>query len=85
MYSILKFWKQIFIILTVAIVCSGCKNAFLPSINYNPWEVIQLPTKATLFDIGFLDNLEHGWIVGSDATLLETTDGGETGGGSNTI
>ena len=78
MYSILKFWKQIFIILTVAIVCSGCKNAFLPSISYNPWEVIQLPTKATLFDIGFIDNLEHGWIVGADATLLETTDGGET-------
>ena len=78
MYSILKFWKQIFIILAVVIVCSSCKNAFLPSISYNPWEVIQLPSKATLFDIGFLDNLEHGWIVGSDATLLETTDGGET-------
>ena len=78
MYSILKFWKQIFIILTVVIVCSGCKNAFLPAITYNPWEVVKLPTEATLFDIEFTDNLEHGWVVGSDATLLETSDGGET-------
>lgn len=46
--------------------------------SYNPWETIQLPTEAKLFDIGFTDNLDHGWIVGGNATLLETTDGGTT-------
>ncbi len=46
--------------------------------SYNPWEVIQLATEAKLFDIGFTDNPDHGWIVGGDTTLLETTDGGET-------
>jgi photosystem II stability/assembly factor-like uncharacterized protein len=78
MHSIVKFWKQIFIILAAVILCSGCKNAFLPAMSYNPWSVIQLPTEAKLFDIGFTNNLERGWIVGSDATLLETTDGGQT-------
>ncbi|NET40928.1 photosynthesis system II assembly factor Ycf48 [Okeania sp. SIO2B3] len=78
MHSIVKFWKQIFIILAAVILCSGCKNAFLPGIGYNPWEIIQLPTKAKLFDIGFTGNLDHGWIVGGDSTLLETTNGGNT-------
>lgn len=78
MQSIVKFWKQIFIILAAVILCSGCKNAFLPPMSYNPWEVIQLPTQAKLFDIGLTGNLDHGWIVGGDATLLETTDGGTT-------
>ncbi|MGD1805941.1 photosynthesis system II assembly factor Ycf48 [Dapis sp. BLCC M126] len=78
MHSIVKFWKQVFIILAAVILCSGCKNAFLPPMSYNPWEVIQLPTEVTLFDIGFTDNLNHGWIVGGDTTLLETTDGGKT-------
>ncbi len=78
MHSIVKFWKQIFIVLAAVILCSGCKNAFLPPMSYNPWEVIQLPTEVTLFDIGFTDDLDHGWIVGGDTTILETTDGGET-------
>ncbi|WP_202222406.1 photosynthesis system II assembly factor Ycf48 [Okeania sp. KiyG1] len=78
MHSIVKFWKQIFIILAAVILCSGCKNAFLPAISYNPWEIIQLPTEAKLFDIGFTGNPDHGWIVGGNATLLETTDGGNT-------
>ncbi len=78
MHSIVKSWKKIFIILAAVILCSGCKNAFLPPMSYNPWEVIQLPTEVTLFDIGFTDNLDHGWIVGGDTTLLETTDGGKT-------
>ncbi len=78
MHSIVKSWKQIFIILAAVIFCSGCKNSFLPPMSYNPWEVIQLPTEVTLFDIGFTDNLDHGWIVGGDTTILETTDGGKT-------
>ncbi|MFN3362197.1 MAG: photosynthesis system II assembly factor Ycf48, partial [Pseudanabaenaceae cyanobacterium] len=43
------------------------------------WYLIQLPTKASLLDITFQDEqLQHGWLVGTDATLFETKDGGLT-------
>eukprot|EP00952_Eustigmatos_sp_NYUAD-ZCMA_P010865 44346-Eustigmatos_ZCMA.PRE.1 len=42
-------------------------------------QVQGLPPKATFYDIAF-DTKEpnHGWIVGSRGTFLETKDGGET-------
>jgi photosystem II stability/assembly factor-like uncharacterized protein len=78
MQSILRIGKRILILLAAVLLFTGCKNAFLPSISYNPWEVVSMPTQEKLFDIGFTGNPEHGWVVGSNATLLETTDGGET-------
>lgn len=43
------------------------------------WYLIQLPTKASLLDITFQDEqLQHGWLVGTEATLFETKDGGLT-------
>ncbi|MDY6804739.1 MAG: photosynthesis system II assembly factor Ycf48 [Cyanobacteriota bacterium] len=77
MQSILRIGKRILILLAAVLLCAGCKNAYLPSISYNPWQVIPVPTQEKLFDIAFTDNPEHGWVVGSNATLLETTDGGE--------
>jgi photosystem II stability/assembly factor-like uncharacterized protein len=77
MQSILRIGKRILILLAAALLFAGCKSAYLPSISYNPWQVIPLPTQEKLFDIGFTDSPEHGWIVGSNATLLETIDGGE--------
>ncbi|APB34967.1 Ycf48-like protein [Gloeomargarita lithophora Alchichica-D10] len=45
----------------------------------HPWEPVPLPTTATLMDIAFdPDNAQHGWVVGTEATLLETQDGGKT-------
>lgn len=78
MQSILRIGKRILILLAAVLLFTGCKNAFLPSMSYNPWEVVPMPTQEKLFDIAFTDNQEHGWVVGSNATLLETTDGGET-------
>lgn len=75
MDSILKLWKRILTLLAVVTLCVGC--AKIPSTSVNPWSVIQLPTKANIQDITFI-NPNHGWLVGSNATLLETTDGGET-------
>ncbi len=77
MQSILRIGKRILILLAAVLLFAGCKNAYLPSISYNPWQVIPVPTQEKLFDIAFTDNPEHGWVVGSNATLLETTDGGE--------
>jgi photosystem II stability/assembly factor-like uncharacterized protein len=78
MQSILRIGNRILILLAAVLLFTGCKNAFLPSMSYNPWEVVSMPTEEKLFDIAFTDNPEHGWVVGSNATLLETTDGGET-------
>ncbi len=76
MLSIVKFWRRIFALLVVAIVCVGCSS--VPSIAYNPWEVISVPTDAKLLDIAFTDNPQHGFLVGSNSTLLETKDGGNS-------
>lgn len=49
----------------------------LPPLDYNPWEAMQLPTTSTILDISFID-ANHGWLVGTNATLMETHDGGRT-------
>ncbi|MDZ7965213.1 MAG: photosynthesis system II assembly factor Ycf48 [Nostoc sp. DedSLP03] len=76
MHSIVKGWQRIFALLIVVVMCIGCSQ--VPSVSYNPWKVISVPTDSNLLDIAFTDNLEHGYLVGSNATLLETNDGGNT-------
>jgi len=73
----LKPLKQL-VILAIALLCSGCANAYLPSVSNNPWQVVSLPVESTLLDVGFTGDSQHGWLVGKAATLLETTDGGDT-------
>ncbi len=76
MLSIVKFWRRIFALLLVIIVCVGCSN--VPSTDYNPWSVISVPTDAKLLDVAFTGNPQHGFLVGSNSTLLETNDGGNS-------
>jgi photosystem II stability/assembly factor-like uncharacterized protein len=78
MNSILKPLRQIVILLAAVLLCTSCARGFLPSVEFNPWQLVELPTKETLSDIAFTDDPNHGWLVGKNATLLETTDGGET-------
>jgi len=47
-------------------------------VSYNPWKIISVPTDSNLLDIAFTNNPQHGYLVGSNATLLETNDGGNT-------
>jgi photosystem II stability/assembly factor-like uncharacterized protein len=74
--AIVKSWQKIFTLLMVVFLCIGCSK--VPSISYNPWAVISVPTEAKLLDIGFTSNPQHGFLVGSNTTLLETNDGGDT-------
>lgn len=76
MRSLLKSWQRVGVLLAVALLCLACSK--VPSISQNPWQVVSLPTSANLMDIAFTGNPMHGWLVGSQSTLLETTDGGET-------
>ncbi|MEH1938034.1 MAG: photosynthesis system II assembly factor Ycf48 [Nostoc sp.] len=76
MHSIVKSWQRIAALLIVVLMCIGCSK--IPSVNYNPWKIISVPTDSNLLDIAFTDNPEHGYLVGSNATLLETNDSGNT-------
>ena len=66
--------KRIFGLVLVGLLCVSCGG--LPSLAINPWKVVPLPTDADLADIALEG--DRGWIVGSNATLLETADGGLT-------
>jgi photosystem II stability/assembly factor-like uncharacterized protein len=76
MSYLVKTLKQIVILLAVALICVSC--SYTQSLSYNPWQVVPLPTDATIQDVGFTGNPSHGWLVGSNSTILETTDGGKT-------
>lgn len=75
MGRLIRLWQSLVMGLVVVLLCTGC--GFLPSLDFNPWEVLQLPTKSTVLDLSFI-NSKHGWLVGSNALLMETLDGGRT-------
>ncbi|MEO0886135.1 MAG: YCF48-related protein, partial [Cyanobacteria bacterium J06648_10] len=80
--SVLKFaqgaWKKGITFVLVALLATSCGNVFLADTETNPWEVIALPTEASISDVAFAGDGEHGWLVGSRTTLLESTDAGKT-------
>ncbi len=77
MHSILRALQKVGVLLAVVLLCIGCSK--VPSTSFNPWQTISLPTESNLQDIAFTgDSMQHGWVVGSEATLFETTDGGKT-------
>jgi photosystem II stability/assembly factor-like uncharacterized protein len=76
MNSLFKLWQRVVVLTAVALLCIGCSS--VPSISFNPWQVVSLPIDANLQDVSFTDDFQHGWLVGSKSTLLETTDGGKT-------
>ncbi|MEM6448876.1 MAG: photosynthesis system II assembly factor Ycf48 [Cyanobacteria bacterium P01_D01_bin.105] len=66
------------VLLMVVALTTSCGNVFLAATETNPWEVIALPTEASISDVAFAQGGEHGWLVGSRTTLLESTDAGQT-------
>lgn len=68
--------KQAVVLCAIALLCSSC-GGYLPSISASPWQPVSVPTEANLLDLSFID-AQHGWLTGTNSTLLETTDGGKT-------
>lgn len=77
MRSLLKSFQTVVVVIVAVLLCSSCARNFLPSTSYNPWQLVSLPTEETLSDVAFADS-NHGWLVGKNATLLETTDAGKS-------
>lgn len=76
MHSFLKALQKVGVLFAVVLLCLGCSK--VSSTSFNPWQAITLPTNSNLQDIAFTGDRKHGWLVGSDSALFETTDGGET-------
>ncbi len=70
----LKFLQRITLVLAAVVLCTACQS--LPAVETLAWESVQLPTEASPLDVAF-SSPEHGWLVGSETTLLETFDGGK--------
>jgi photosystem II stability/assembly factor-like uncharacterized protein len=61
-----------------ALVAVGQRGHILiSSDNGKTWQQAEVPTRANLTGVYFHDR-DHGWVVGHDAVILRTTDGGTT-------
>jgi len=58
-------------------VVVGERGHVLISSDGEHWQQITIPTRATLTGMYFQDNMK-GWVVGHDAVILRTTDGGKS-------
>lgn len=59
------------------IVAVGDRGVILVSADGAKWEQVPAPVHATLTAVSFAD-AQHGWVVGHDAAILHTSDGGRT-------
>lgn len=79
MRFVAKALRRLLPLAAVAIFCTSCSNAFLATLPYNPWAQIDLPTEEEVLDLAFTgSDPNHGWLIGTRATLLETFDGGNS-------
>jgi photosystem II stability/assembly factor-like uncharacterized protein len=75
MHPLQKLLKPLLVGLIALVFCTSCKS--LPAVETSPWEVVSLPTDATVLDLSFVSK-DHGWLTGTRSTLMETVDGGKT-------
>jgi photosystem II stability/assembly factor-like uncharacterized protein len=80
-----RLFTQLFRATIATIIATIVCGSFTPAawaiggpakLDHNPWEIVTLPTPASPLDVSFTDDPNHGWMVGTDSTLLETKDGG---------
>ena len=60
---------------TLALGLGGCVTTSLPVASTSPWMATELTGGASPLDVAFTDS-DHGFMVGSNRLVMETTDGG---------
>ncbi|MGP1387142.1 MAG: photosynthesis system II assembly factor Ycf48 [Thainema sp.] len=73
----MRHFRKVVALVAIVLLGTGC-NAYLDSLESNPWTPVALDTDTTMLDLAFTDDLNHGWLVGKRSTLYETQDGGKT-------
>ncbi len=76
-----RLFKSFFNLILIFAVCfglTGCVTTTrLPIETVSPWESIDLDSQDNPLDIGFVDE-SHGFLVGANRLIMETTNGGES-------
>ncbi len=66
-----------FLVIALGFGLGGCTSIRLPLASSSPWQEVQLSTDANPLDISFA-SADHGFLVGTNRLILETSDGGIT-------
>ena len=75
-----KFFTSIPNLLLSVVLCfvlSSCSSTGVKMNETSPWKTIQFEDQANALDVDFIDD-NHGFLVGSNRLIMESTDGGET-------
>ena len=75
-----KVFTSIPNLLLSAVICfvlSSCSSTGVKMNESSPWKTIQFEDQANALDVDFIDD-NHGFLVGSNRLIMESTDGGET-------
>jgi photosystem II stability/assembly factor-like uncharacterized protein len=76
MKNLMKILKQFAILVVISFFCLSCSS--ITSTSYNAWQPLDLETESTFTDIAFTSDPNHGWLVGNQLALWESTDGGDS-------
>ena len=74
------FFSRIKNFLLIGFLCfflSSCSTTGVKTADNSPWDTIQFEKQSNTLDIDFIDD-NHGFLVGSNRLIMETTDGGKT-------
>lgn len=75
-FSQAKTWgRSLGLVIAAMFLFTSCSLS--TTLDFNPWEVMELPSDSMVLDMSFISP-KHGWLVGSNATLMETLDGGRS-------
>ena len=61
----------------ICFVLSSCSSTGVKMNETSPWKTIQFEDQANALDVDFIDD-NHGFLVGSNRLIMESTDGGDT-------